>query len=967
MGKKKCSIRQIIAFVLAMIMIIGYTPLTVLAAETDDDYVTEGEYTSTSNEGVQSPLTDSFTFREDCFMRSSFLGCDHLATLSSEVCEASASWYGSEDTGLELDYTNNSANLVDMLTKMGFEDVATNEYYKLVMQENSAAAAVGHREIKAGGKTYTLLAIIPRSAGYKQEWAGNFTVGSGDIHEGFKAGRDEILRFVKNYIDTYAISGDLKVWITGHSRGAALSNLLGGFFAGGGIEYFGDTVSITPEDVYCYTFATPANIKDGADKSAVLSVEGYRGDTDANYKNDTSGASFISTQSGTIDIDGEEFGGIWNFVAPYDFITKVPPAGWNFDRYGTTKTVSWDGEVSVDEMLAQLNTHFPYGYNEFVATGDFRNFEWKTFDLPNLEIAASTDEDLPEDVGMSEFMYQRINNGLISPAPTNSDYSEGGYEETLKAVAGLYGMLLPQFHNISLEDKDLNVVKPLLFTYLSYAGEKLVNEGRAADEYAATAIALEELLSYFTGQEIDNSTFTINDFIILMATYLSDNGDSKLADTVFEGIAGAIPDGFGKDMMIVFLGNYNAKVAAGEKVELKDLLKSYFYAFVYGAEEGSKADIDQIANKPEEARLILYSVLPLLITDIDSTTVYQIIGTDDKGSLDGSGSFTGGVQLILSMLMTEKDEEENVIATFNTIDEAADYHMNQLIDQLLSDVVDNSLTIYGEDYYNMVKKHYDTLKGHIPELRKMLTSALFETGGNFDTKSNIRNVTTFIGNIGIIPCAHYNEINVAWTRAVEASDKGFPDHYIEHFAAVKEDCVTDGAKEYWLLHDVDGETYYLDKYLGEKTTKEGIVVPKLGHKPGDMVIENNIEPDYDRKGSYEEVIYCTICGAEIQRVKKTVPKKEKEDEEEPGATEEMPTEENTEEPTEETPPGTTEGITESTEVTTEKKTETVTEAKKSNKNASPGTGDDSMLFAGMILMFAGLSGSVLLIKKRKRN
>ena len=50
--------------------------------------------------------------------------------------------------------------------------------------------------------------------------------------------RDEVLRFVKQYIETGSIEGNLKLWIAGRSRGAAVSNLLAGFFAGGGIEYF---------------------------------------------------------------------------------------------------------------------------------------------------------------------------------------------------------------------------------------------------------------------------------------------------------------------------------------------------------------------------------------------------------------------------------------------------------------------------------------------------------------------------------------------------------------------------------------------------------------------------------------------------------------------------------------------------------------------------------------------------------
>ena len=67
--------------------------------------------------------------------------------------------------------------------------------------------------------------------------------------------------------------------------------MLGGFFAGGGIDYFGDTVSITPEDVYCYTIGTPRTIKDGLDKNVELSVSANR-DSDE-YKDDTEGEASI--------------------------------------------------------------------------------------------------------------------------------------------------------------------------------------------------------------------------------------------------------------------------------------------------------------------------------------------------------------------------------------------------------------------------------------------------------------------------------------------------------------------------------------------------------------------------------------------------------------------------------------------------------------------------------------------------
>ena len=45
------------------------------------------------------------------------------------------------------------------------------------------------------------------------------------------------------------------------------------------------------------------------------------------------------------------------------------------------------------------------------------------------------------------------------------------------------------------------------------------------------------------------------------------------------------------------------------------------------------------------------------------------------------------------------------------------------------------------------------------------------------------------------------------------------------------------------------------------------VVP---HTEGEAVIENNVAPDCKNEGSYETVVYCTVCGDELSRVKTTV-------------------------------------------------------------------------------------------------
>ena len=50
-------------------------------------------------------------------------------------------------------------------------------------------------------------------------------------------------------------------------------------------------------------------------------------------------------------------------------------------------------------------------------------------------------------------------------------------------------------------------------------------------------------------------------------------------------------------------------------------------------------------------------------------------------------------------------------------------------------------------------------------------------------------------------------------------------------------------------------------------------VPAKGHTAGATVTENRVEATCTTDGSYDEVTYCTVCGAEISRTKVTIPQK----------------------------------------------------------------------------------------------
>lgn len=76
--------------------------------------------------------------------------------------------------------------------------------------------------------------------------------------------------------------------------------------------------------------------------------------------------------------------------------------------------------------------------------------------------------------------------------------------------------------------------------------------------------------------------------------------------------------------------------------------------------------------------------------------------------------------------------------------------------------------------------------------------------------------------------------------------------------AVEATCTEDG---------YTGDTYCLD--CGEKIA-EGEVIPAAGHTPGEPVQENLVPATYSKAGSYDEVVYCTVCKAELSREAKTL-------------------------------------------------------------------------------------------------
>ena len=60
-----------------------------------------------------------------------------------------------------------------------------------------------------------------------------------------------------------------------------------------------------------------------------------------------------------------------------------------------------------------------------------------------------------------------------------------------------------------------------------------------------------------------------------------------------------------------------------------------------------------------------------------------------------------------------------------------------------------------------------------------------------------------------------------------------------------------------------------DQYFKEdgktKTTKEALVISALGHTESEAVMENIVDPTCTQNGSYDSVVYCSVCGEELSR------------------------------------------------------------------------------------------------------
>lgn len=194
--------------------------------------------------------------------------------------------------------------------------------------DDVTSIVLGHTTVEDNGKNADVFVCAVRGTnGTEQEWKSNFDIGADtadyyglrsadwvnhDDHKGFNVAATRALRAIDQYINKYSEDNNGKTYVltTGHSRGAAIANILG--------KTFEDRNNVVP---FTYTFAAPST-------------------TTASNRNN--------------------YNTIFNIINKDDFVTMMPLTEWGFGHYGVDCTRSIDENNELEKIVEKRADWYDY-------------------------------------------------------------------------------------------------------------------------------------------------------------------------------------------------------------------------------------------------------------------------------------------------------------------------------------------------------------------------------------------------------------------------------------------------------------------------------------------------------------------------------------------------------------------------------------------------------------------------------
>jgi len=275
---------------------------------------------STSNpnayDTVNVTVLEGFNYNSTTYNASLATQCAEYAMLAYDEMDKNSS-------GLYFDSKTKKSTPTALISKLGtdnFKNIISYNYHDTI--DSNVSFTLANKQVSFNGSARTLIAVIIRGTD-GVEWQGNMDVTGSTYnstmneHYSFKQAvtntrNDGVMDRLTSYISTNSITNPVYL-ITGHSRGAAVANLLA------------DTLSTSAGavNVFAYTFATPNNTK-------------------------------IPNASRT---------NIFNFCFDDDFVPQVPLPAWGYGKHGITYT-------KTAGILYTSNASFKNDINSFLSSSN---------------------------------------------------------------------------------------------------------------------------------------------------------------------------------------------------------------------------------------------------------------------------------------------------------------------------------------------------------------------------------------------------------------------------------------------------------------------------------------------------------------------------------------------------------------------------------------------------------------------
>ena len=298
--------------------IVTVTPTNAhaLLEKNTEYYITMGEGYIKFEDGTASPAIEKgvWTFKTKNLTTAKYIQDVEIGTGDEEKPTATVSltWYDRWFENPSTEYNHGLAtvsmglsgaayvqingkpaaqSISNALGGFDFTGIKSYNYdIERTMNNNDIVSyAFAHKTVEDDGTPYELVAVVVKGTSGDEEWFSNFNIGqNGTYHKGFKTAQEDLMNNLDSYLSEYNLNDkDLKFLVTGHSRGAAVSNLTA--------KKLTQEVYAEKQNIYSYNFATPTV---------------------------------------TTDPNAKYYDNIFNINSGEDFVTRVPFAKWGFKHYG---------------------------------------------------------------------------------------------------------------------------------------------------------------------------------------------------------------------------------------------------------------------------------------------------------------------------------------------------------------------------------------------------------------------------------------------------------------------------------------------------------------------------------------------------------------------------------------------------------------------------------------------------------